>query len=58
MENICIDKSAIEDLVRLTNEMNDRVESLLLMSDEKFMKSFKKAKEQIKEREFIDWNAL
>ena len=58
MKNVSIDKSAIEDLVRLTNEMNDRVESLLLMSDRSFMKSFKKAKEQIKKREFANWNAL
>lgn len=53
-----IDVRAITDLVRLTNEINDRVESLELMSDEKFMTSLKKAKEQIKKRDFADWNAL
>jgi hypothetical protein len=55
---IMINISAIADLVRLTHEINDRVESLELMSDEKFMASFRKAKEQIKNREFADWNAL
>lgn len=58
MDDVCINKGAIEDLARLTNEINDRVESLELMSDKKFMKSFKKAKEQIKKRDFADWNAL
>lgn len=55
---IVINRSAIADLARLTSEINDRVESLELMSDEKFMNSFKKAKEQIKNRDFADWNAL
>lgn len=53
-----INQSAIMDLVRLTHEINDRVESLELMGDEKFMASFRKAKEQIKKREFADWNAI
>ena len=53
-----INASAIADLARLTSEINDRVESLELMSDEKFMASFKKAKEQIKKRDFVDWNAI
>lgn len=55
---ITINTSAIADLVRLTHEINDRVESLELMGDEKFMASFKKSKEQIKKREFADWDAL
>jgi len=55
---IMINQSAIADLVRLTHEINDRVESLELMGDEKFMASFKKAKEQIKKKDFADWDAL
>lgn len=55
---IMVDASAIADLVRLTSEITDRVESLELMSDEKFMASLKKSKEQIKKRDFADWNAL
>lgn len=58
MKEICITKSAIEDLSRLTSEINDRVESLELMSDKKFMASLKKAREQIGKRKFTDWNAL
>ena len=58
MEEVSITKSAIEDLARLTNEINDRVESLELMSDKKFMVSLRKAKKQIKKRDFADWDAL
>ena len=58
MDEVCITKSAIADLARLTNEINERVESLELMGDKKFMASYKKAKEQVKKREFADWNAL
>ncbi len=57
-KGIVITKNAILDLVRLTNEINDRVESLELMSDPEFMESFKKSKEQIKNREFADWDEL
>lgn len=53
-----INASAIADLARLTGEINDRVESLELMSDKKFMVSLRKSKEQIKKREFADWNAF
>jgi len=58
MEDICITKREIADLSRLTNEINNRVESLELMSDKDFMDSLKKSDEQVKKREFADWNAL
>ena len=58
MEKIGIDKSIITDLVRLTSEINNKVESLELMNDEEFMTSYNKSKEQIKNREFADWNEL
>ena len=47
METIKVSKEAIIDLVKLTNEINDRVESLELMSDKEFMSSLRKAKEGI-----------
>ena len=53
-----ISAGEIEDLARLTREINDRVESLELMNDKSFMASFKKSKQQIKNRDFSDWNAL
>ena len=58
MEKVIINKEAITELSLLTNEVNDRVESLELMSDKKVMHSLKKAKEQINKRKFVDWNAL
>lgn len=58
MKDVCIDKNAMEDLVRLTNEINNRVESLLLMSDPEVMEGHKRAKEQIENRDFGNWDEL
>lgn len=58
MEQIKINKNAIADLVKLKEEFDSIVESLELMSDKDFMDSYKKSKEQIKNREFADWNDL
>jgi hypothetical protein len=57
-ETISIRKDAIIDLVRVKNEFDSIVESLELMADSEFMSSYKKAKEQIKKRDFVDWNEL
>ena len=59
MENtICVNKEAIIDLVRLKSEFDSIVESLELMSDKAFMESYNKSRQQIKNREFVDWNEL
>ncbi|MBI2137552.1 hypothetical protein HYU12_03470 [Candidatus Woesearchaeota archaeon] len=55
---ITINKEALVDLVKLKEEFNAVVESLELMADTGFMDSYKKSKEQVKKREFDDWNAL
>ena len=55
---ISIKTSEIADLVKLINEVNDRIESIELMGNANFIKSYKKSKEQIKKREFADWDAL
>jgi len=57
-EKLCIDKKAIEDLIKLKEEFNSIIESLELISDEKFMESLKRSDEQVKKRDFADWNAL
>ena len=57
-ETLCVTKAAIADLARLTHEINERVESLELMGDREFMDSLKKSDEQVKKREFVDWDAL
>ncbi len=55
-ETICINKNAILDLVRVKDKFDTIIESLELMSDKKFMESYKKSKVQIKKRDFVDWN--
>ncbi len=57
-ETIAVNKQAISDLVKVKEEFDSIVESLELMSDKEFMNSYKKAKEQIKNRDFADWNGL
>jgi len=57
-DTICIRRDAIRDLVRVKTEFDDIIESLELMSDKKFMDSYKESKEQIKKRDFDDWDAL
>lgn len=55
---ILINREAVKDLIKVKEEFDAIVESIELMSDKAFMDSYKKAKEQIKKREFADWNAL
>ena len=57
-ETITVNKQAISDLIRVKEEFDSIVESLELMSNKEFMDSYKKAKEQIKKRDFADWNDL
>ena len=58
MENVTIQRKDIIALANLAAELEDRLESLELMSDSKVMESHKRAKEQIKNREFVNWNDL
>ena len=58
METITIDKKIIFDLVKLKEEFELIVESLEIMSDSKVMESLKRSEEQIKNREFANWDAL
>ena len=58
METITINKEALTDLIKLKEELDLIVESIELMNDKEFVESYKRAKEQIKKRDFADWNAL
>ena len=58
METITINKEALSDLIRIREEFDLIVESLELMGDKEFMKSYKKAKEEIKKGDLIDFNEL
>ncbi len=58
MEKISINKSAIIDLVNLKSKFDSIIESLELMGNEEFMKSYEKSKEQIINKDFVDWDEL
>ena len=55
---ITVSREAFEDLIRIKEEFDVVMESLELMANEEFMESYKKAKEEIKNREFVDWDEL
>lgn len=57
-ETVQVNKQAILDLVKIKEEFDTIVESLELMGDKEFMDSYRKSKEQIEKREFVDWNEL
>ena len=58
METVLIRKDAIQDLIKVKEEFDAIIESLELMGDKEFMKSYKCAKEQIRKREFTRWDDL
>ncbi len=51
-------KEAIIDLIRVKEDFDAIVESLELMSDSEFMESYRKAREQIEKRDFVNWDEL
>lgn len=55
---VAIRKDAIADLIKVKENFDAIVESLELMSDKDFMKSYHKSRRQISKREFADWNEL
>lgn len=59
MENtICIDKKALAELSSLAEEIQLWIESLELANDSELMASLKKSKEEIKRRDFGNWDDL
>jgi len=55
---IPIRREAIADLLRIKDDFDAVVESLELMSDEDFMRSYRRSREQVRKREFTDWDDL
>lgn len=53
-----VNKQAIHDLLKVKGEFDAIIESLDLQSDKEFMKSYSRSKEQIKKRDFADWDEL
>ena len=58
MEQILINKQAVIDLVKIKEEFDNIIESIELMSNKEFMKSYKRSKEQIKNKEFANWDEM
>lgn len=55
---VMVKKQAIIDLLRVKEDFDTIVESLELMGNKDFTTSYRKAKEQIRKRNFADWNEL
>lgn len=58
METITINKKALADLIKVKEDFDSIIESIELMNNKEFMSSYKKSKEQVKKRQFVDWNEL
>lgn len=58
METIEINKQAVADLIRIKDEFDSIIESIELSGDLEFIESYNKAKNQIRNRDFADWNGL
>ena len=58
MTKIKVEKEAIEDLKKVREEFDTIVESIELQNDKRFMDSYCKAKKQIEQGEFDDWEKL
>ena len=54
-DTITIDRKVLNDMIE---EFQLMKESLELMQDKKVMESLKRSKEQIKNRDFANWNEL
>ena len=57
-KTITVSREVFADLMRIKGEFDAVMESLELMENTEFMESYEKAKEEIKKREFVDWNEL
>lgn len=58
METITIERKAFVELMKLKEEFDLIMESIELSNDKEFMDSYKRSKEQIKNRDFADWDEL
>jgi hypothetical protein len=55
---VMVGKEAFQDLLKVKQEFDSILESIELMNKKEFMDSYKKAKEQVKKRDFDDWDEL
>ena len=57
-ETLTIDKKAFAKLIDEFEDLQLKLESLELMSNPDFMESLRKSEEQIKNRDFANWDEL
>jgi len=57
-KTVTVSREVFADLMRIKEEFDAVMESLELMENTEFMESYEKAKEEIKKRDFVDWNEL
>ncbi len=53
-KTVTISQDAFEDLIRIKENFEVVMESLELMENEEFMVSYRKAKKELKNRDFVD----
>lgn len=58
MEQIIMEREAFVNLMRLKEELDLALESIELMNNSEVMESLKKSEEQIKNRDFANWDEL
>tara|TARA_Y100000310_G_C20307621_1_gene634707 strand:- start:4 stop:195 length:192 start_codon:yes stop_codon:yes gene_type:complete len=58
METANISKEALDALMNLKEEFDLVMESIELSNNPEVMESLRKSKDQIKNRDFADWNEL
>lgn len=58
METITINRKALSDLVRIKEEFDSIIESIEIANNPEIMASLRRSKEQIKNREFANWDDL
>lgn len=58
MESLIIKKRDFADLMNAFEDLQLKLESIELENDKEFMESLKKSEEEIKNRDFADWNEL
>ena len=58
MEQVKIPRKELLEMAKTISELNDKMESLELMSDSETMEAHRRAKEQIKKKDFANWDDL
>ena len=58
MESLSIKKQDFVDFMKSLEELRLKIESFELMHNKEFMDSLKKSEEEVKNRDFADWDEL